>query len=760
MRPEVSADQAQRFLTAALEGNLPPVDPDYARCKSIVIRVSQHNLGLLAQRYGEINKNERNALLSRLIEAGRTASVSEVGVERVVAPDEAVAVLDAVLAGTGRTSRAAQRTLALSAGQHVRQGGVLLCEAPTGSGKTLGYLSAAIAAIRAGRAQRAVIAVPTIALARQVAAELARAYDALTDPPSWMVVRGSGQFVSQHALQSVIDAGELAEDSSALARDWMQAQMDKDADDRWDVSSLAALDLGLPAVHVTGFTADDDPGRMAWREQMEQAQGKRILITTHAMLCIDALRRRGAAKRNLLAEGQELSLSAYQQAKAAGDTNLYYGAWLAEQLSSWVSETPDGPLPAYDLLVVDEAHQIEEAMAGVASQGVSLWSLLGEADLTETARKALRAGFEAMRSYGQAHPDLERAPVQAHPALGQAISELLKALSRLRHKHAAVQRAIQALQMAVRYASVAGFVSEVDFSRVYRYPTISVGPRNVQTHLEYLWRSVRCTLALSATVMLPRVGQMLPSDAYIRSRLALPVGTQTISLPPAAWLTEPVRMALAPAGSPKPPDVDQREIHIQTWCEEVATFMHRHVLGDAAGGTLVLCTSYSQVEALAGALQSMLEERPVIAAVRGQAFARQFSAFTEAASRRSRPVWLGLGAAWTGLDVVAPTDASQDSYLTDLVIPRLPFGTNRSLTHQHRVDRMGFAIEMQEMLLALKQGVGRLVRREGVRNRRLWIIDGRLREASTTYTQSVRLLLKDYAPMSTLSSASPASNRG
>lgn len=66
--------------------------------------------------------------------------------------------------------------------------------------------------------------------------------------------------------------------------------------------------------------------------------------------------------------------------------------------------------------------------------------------------------------------------------------------------------------------------------------------------------------------------------------------------------------------------------------------------------------------------------------------------------------------------------------LTELVIPRLPFGTNRTITHAMRRDRVGnSSVEIVDTLFKLRQGIGRLVRREGLpKNRRVHILDARL----------------------------------
>ena len=61
------------------------------------------------------------------------------------------------------------------------------------------------------------------------------------------------------------------------------------------------------------------------------------------------------------------------------------------------------------------------------------------------------------------------------------------------------------------------------------------------------------------------------------------------------------------------------------------------------------------------------------------------------------------------------------------MIPALPFGMNLTTSHAFRSARKGgFLNELAHAELMLRQGIGRLVRREGLRNRSIHILDGRL----------------------------------
>ncbi|PKO66935.1 MAG: hypothetical protein CVU22_14100 [Betaproteobacteria bacterium HGW-Betaproteobacteria-16] len=87
----------------------------------------------------------------------------------------------------------------------------------------------------------------------------------------------------------------------------------------------------------------------------------------------------------------------------------------------------------------------------------------------------------------------------------------------------------------------------------------------------------------------------------------------------------------------------------------------------------------------------------------------------------------------------------EDFLLTDLVLTAVPFGIERINTYMARFRKMGFAAELVEVQRRLRQGLGLLVRREGVQARRIWMLDGRLiNPASSARFEDVRRPLKAY----------------
>lgn len=106
-----------------------------------------------------------------------------------------------------------------------------------------------------------------------------------------------------------------------------------------------------------------------------------------------------------------------------------------------------------------------------------------------------------------------------------------------------------------------------------------------------------------------------------------------------------------------------------------------------------------------------------------------------------RPVWIAAGGAWTGLDISDKRfEPTEDFMLTDLAILNISFGTNGSTTHKARQEWMKTA-ERDRAALEFKQGIGRLMLRSGLLDRRLHILDPRVWYKSVHYAPFRRMLI-------------------
>ena len=418
-----------------------------------------------------------------------------------------------------------------------------------------------------------------------------------------------------------------------------------------------------------------------------------------------------------------------------------------------------GLLPDPDLLVIDEAHAFEQELANVATQGVSLWSL--HRLLSRDTWTALRAGSVAADAASTAKDciaQLAQLPLDAssslrlpqdlqsdhaiaarwppcaalldrlHDALEALSAKLSKAkdITGWRNAH----RQVRAASRAIGFATAGTHDVTVTLSPVRKLANLSVGPRSVAHYLRHLWDSCGSAALMSATLYVPTARG--DTSFYITKILSLPADrvSQTAAEHP-AWITStpalmlPDKAAASLLTPPTGPSISPQAL--ATWIDQVGLVV-RHVASSAAGGTLVLLSGYERLDLLAKAISAELGERLVIQRP-NKGVARCDAEFRALAQRGLQPVWLATGGAWTGLDLrdkAVPDDQAQkDTLLTDLVIPNIPLGLSGGTTHAARREAF-LPVEGMATALLFRQGLGRLIRRSGLRDRRIWMLDARL----------------------------------
>lgn len=270
----------------------------------------------------------------------------------------------------------------------------------------------------------------------------------------------------------------------------------------------------------------------------------------------------------------------------------------------------------------------------------------------------------------------------------------------------------------------------VEFSPKRTYPSIMVGRPDIGNILGGMWQMASGGVGLcSATLFIPDETGNARAD-YVQNVLGLP--RSRLDLPPPLVVpsvleipvmhlpsTKSARILARPVGRARTPESDD------AWAQKLG-----RVIGNITsklatrGGTLVLLTSYAQAKAVA----EYIDPARLVMQRDNERFADAQQRFEALYRAGGKPVLLGVGTAWTGVDLAdkLQSDPKQDAMLTDLIIGCLPVGLNRSATMQARIDRMGTNPIEKEALMMLRQGLGRLIRREGVQDRHIWFLDGRL----------------------------------
>ena len=516
------------------------------------------------------------------------------------------------------------------------------------------------------------------------------------------VLLGRQQFVSRSRLAALVD-----EHPSEAVKNWLFGGMAPRSDVgralfgaqpglHGLVECLRHVDPSFPA--AAAALGNDDPAAdaEAFEKHRELALCSEVLFTTHAMACIDALGLSNSARQSVL--------------------------------------------PPLLALLVDEAHKLDEAQTNTLSSGLHLSVLkaalakreiwAGSAAAVDRAMSATTSLLQALRDLGD---DVQLsgpgASVPAETAsrvrtLAASTMAALKEAATSKRKEGADALAngiyLEAVRALAQVASPKSAV-HVQFSPVRKYPSLVVGPATVSPFLAARWATTPAVLLTSGTLLLPTLQGLshaavvqalaLPQDRVLRCH---PIHPNWLTHTPTVYLPGKQAAALLPPKAEDPPS-------LQAWAHEQARQIER-AASTAAGGTLVLCSGYERVAAIAGHLGA-LGERLIVQDRKNAPLSACEAAFR---SHGNRPVWIATGGAWTGLDLSDRSASPEDDLLlTDLVVTSTPFGMVHTSTHLSRVARSGFVNEKRAALMMLRQGLGRLIRRQGVQHRRLWFLDGR-----------------------------------
>ncbi len=572
--------------------------------------------------------------------------------------------LEAVTAALpgGGERRHGQTDMARYVAEAIESDGHAIVQAGTGTGKSLAYLVPAVLSDRP-----TVIATATKALQDQLANKdlpfLAAQLDASF---TFAVLKGRSNYLCLQRLDEI-----EADD-----------HLDLDLDDDTDDGTSGTVD-GETLVKLRTFAAETEVGDRAELDWISDRDWRQVSVGRDE--CPGAGR---------CPQGDEC-LAEKARHKAAGADVLVVNLHLYA-----LAITVDTILPEHDVVIIDEAHQLEDIVAEAAGRQISparvhaaarnAQSVLVERDAPEAAEAAAVALHVALE--GRIGDRLVDGP---DDVLGRALDDIRGATERLLHALRAVPddapadtrtKAIRARQVAT------GLVDDIDAVRwptdtevmwvdgPSSNPSLRSTPISIAELLrENLWDK-RSGILTSATLPANATSQLgLPEEA-----VSVDVGSP-FDYAANALLYCPTHLPDPRSGEFRGAQHDEIELLISA----------------AGGGTLALFTSFSAMREAVERLETRLPWPILMQGERSKhALLHEFVSDDETSLFATMSFWQGVDAPGRTCRLV--------------VIDRLPFPRPNDPVLQARRDRVGPAafrvIDLPRAATMLAQGAGRLIR--------------------------------------------------
>jgi ATP-dependent DNA helicase DinG len=599
----------------------------------------------------------------------------------------------------GYEERAGQLDMADAVERALAEDRTLLCEAGTGTGKTLAYL---VPAILSGK--KVVVSTATKALQEQILAkDLPLIAEHLQLDPRAALGKGLGNYLCLRRYNEVRrSAGALAEPavlrSLPMLEDWASDT------DTGDVAELVTLGEGDPIWREVSSSSETRIGAScAYFDECFVSRMKRdldearLLIVNHALFFADLAVKIAAAERG------------------------FAGA---------------GALPAYDAVIFDEAHELESAATdffGVRISGARVAALLRDADrafvsagladrlrakgegtaLTGLVREASDAFFAELASVAVGDGE-GRATLGPDTWMGilldtyHRLDTSLEALAGYALANAKDEAVRMVAGRATELRGAAARIVDPTRNQVtwveVRARTVSVGasPIDLADLLRARVFEPIGSVVLTSATLTTATGSVGGSGGsgfrYLRSRMGL---DEHVTVPvdelevPSPFDYPRAALLYTPRDLPEVADA----AFVARAAERV---LELHAI--TGGGAFVLCTSNRAMHAFAAILRATLPRPPLVQGdAPKQMLLRRFRADGHA-------VLVATMSFWEGVDV--PGHA-----LRLVVIDRLPFSvpTDPVVAARCRAieDQGGnpfLAYTVPEAAITLKQGFGRLIR--------------------------------------------------
>ncbi len=635
-------------------------------------------------------------------------------------PDTLVARVSRIFAADGPLARNltafetrdGQLEMATRVAAAFEDGGVLLAEAGTGTGKTLAYLVPAILS-----RQRVLISTGTKNLQEQIYfKDIPALRDALGVPFTATYMKGRANYLCLHRLEQQTEGLGFASHDVFLpmVREWSTRT------ETGDRAELEELPEDVPFWNEVSATAETCLGTDCARYEdcfvtrmRQRAAAADIVIVNHHLLCADAAVRKSAYGEVIPACNNVILDEAHQLEDVA---TQYFGVAVSTYRVEDLARDIGHLLESDAIRDLHQRHELGQAVDQLRDQARAFFADLAfghRAGDRPRGEERVRASEGSLSCAAEAAAALTGALdiVEATLALLSKAKDGDSAASDPAARPATddpaqLARRAGELRQEIRFLLRAGdpeYVYFVEFRGKGVF--LRASPIDVSAIVrELVLDRMRTTVLTSATLTVDGTFE------YIRSRLGISAGTAQVRLPSEFDFTQQAILYL-PMQMPDPRSAD----FAMAAAKQVIEILKR-----TRGRAFVLFTSYATLRAV-HAVAEMALEYPMFVqgTVPRTELLRQFRATPHA-------VLFATSSFWQGVDVAGEA-------LSCVIIDKLPFTSPGDPITAARIDAIraegGEPFDEYQVplaILALQQGLGRLIRHRQDRGV-LAVLDPRIR---------------------------------
>jgi len=570
----------------------------------------------------------------------------------------------------GFRERAEQQTLASSIDQCITEQNILVAEAGTGVGKTFAYL---VPALTCGK--RVIISTGTRHLQDQLFhTDLPVVRRALRRNPKVSLLKGRANYLCQRRLEKALHNPALREPGMAKQldhiRNWAEQTTTGDTAEVLDVPESSPVWSYVTSSDdvCRDHEPDDLPGCFVSRAR-KLAMEADIVVVNHHLFCADLALKEGSFGEILPDTEVMIIDEAHQLPETAA---LFFGQRLSSRQlfdlardshTEYLSEAPDVSEIRDRAAALEKAVRDFRLSLGIEQQREA-WSkasdLPGVGSALDQLRESLELLFEPLDASAARGKGLESCKRRCLDQL-----EVLEAFSDNRDEHF------------------------VHWFETYRTGfSLNLTPQNVARPFSNALSQLNCSWIFTSATLAVK-----GSFEHFEAQLGIEEANELQVDSPFDYKKN--AMLYLPANMPEP----QSPIF-----DEAVLTVAEQVINASKGRCFVLFTSYRALEIAATAMRASCKY-PVL--VQGQMPKREL---VEAFQSLGNAVLLGTSSFWEGVDV-------RGEALSSVIIDKLPFASPGDPVLQARIQGLQqngvnafMEFQLPKAVLALKQGVGRLIR--------------------------------------------------